>query len=503
MSAGSEPHANLNVHPDGRVEMANESVVSASPVFNEDLAPIPIAKRHWSWSHFAALWAGMACNIPTYMMASGLITSGMNWWQALVTVLLGNVIVLLPILLNSHAGTKYGIPFPILVRASYGIIGSNLPALMRALVACGWFGINAWIGGQALFTLIKAIVPGWSTLPGPAVEGHTPAEWLSFLLFWALNIFVIFHGMEFLRKLEMWAAPFVLTMTALLTGWTVYQAHGFGALVEDVGKFPTLTAFMPVFVPSVTAMVGSWATLSLNMPDFTRFSRSQKDQVKGQVLALPASMTAFAGMGVITTSAGMILYPHMELKQLWDPITLIGNFTQPLVVALAMFTVMLATLAVNVAANVVSPANDLANCFPKWISFNRGALITGIVGILIQPWRLIADPQAYIFSWLLGYGGGLGSIAGVMIVDYWLIRKTNLNLIDLYLLDGEYRYTNGWNLKAVLATVAGCATAWIGIVWQPARILYDYSWFVGLGTSCFLYYALMRGASCAGSGASD
>lgn len=492
MSVGSEPHANLNVHPDGRVEIADDSVVKASPVFNEDLAPIPIEKRHWSWRHFSALWAGMACNIPTYMMASGLITSGMNWWQALLTVLLGNVIVLVPILLNSHAGTKYGIPFPVLVRASYGVIGSNLPALMRALVACGWFGINAWIGGQALCTLIKALIPGWPTLLGPAIEGHTPSEWISFLLFWALNIFVIFHGMEFLRKLETWAAPFVLTMTALLTGWTVYQAHGFGALVEDAGKYPTFAAFFPVFIPSVTAMVGSWATLSLNMPDFTRFSRSQKDQVKGQILALPASMTAFAGMGVITTSAGMVLYPHMKLSQLWDPITLIGNFTQPLVVAVAMFTVMLATLAVNVAANVVSPANDLANCFPKWISFKRGALITGIVGILIQPWRLIADPQAYIFSWLLGYGGGLGSIAGVMIVDYWLIRKKNLNLIDLYLVDGEYRYTNGWNLKAVLATVAGCAAAWIGIVWPPARILYDYSWFVGLGTSSVVYYLLMK-----------
>jgi nucleobase:cation symporter-1, NCS1 family len=281
-------------------------------------------------------------------------------------------------------------------------------------------------------------------------------------------------------------------MTALLTGWTVYQAHGFGALIEDSGKFPTLSAFIPVFIPSVTAMVGSWATLSLNMPDFTRFSRSQKDQVKGQILALPASMTAFAGMGVITTSAGMVLYPHLKLSELWDPVTLIGNFTQPLVVAIAMFTVMLATLAVNVAANVVSPANDLANCFPKWISFKRGALITGIVGILIQPWRLIADPQAYIFSWLLGYGGGLGSIAGVMIVDYWLIRKKNLNLVDLYLLDGEYRYTNGWNLHAVSATVAGCLAAWIGLIWSPARILYDYSWFVGLGTSSLAYYLLMR-----------
>ncbi|HEY9713817.1 MAG TPA: cytosine permease, partial [Chroococcales cyanobacterium] len=372
---------------------------------------------------------------------------------------------------------------------------SNLPALMRAVVACGWFGINAWIGGQALFTMIKAATPSWAGLLGGPVGGHTPTEWISFMLFWALNMFVIIKGMTFLKKFESLAAPFVFVSTTALMIWMVSQAHGFGALVKDAGKYPRLGEFMPVFIPAVTAMIGSWATLSLNMPDFTRFSRSQRDQIVGQVAALPLTMTAFSGMGVVITSAGLVLFPNMELVKMWDPVTLVGQFTIPWVVIPAMFTIMLATLSVNIAANLVSPANDLANCFPRMISFKKGALITGVAGLLMQPWRLMDDPHSYIFSWLLGYAGGLGAIAGVMIVDYWLVRKKQLNLPDLYLNQGEYGFSAGWNIKAVIATIFGCAAAWIGLVVPAVKILYDYSWFVGLGVAGAAYYLLTKSSS--------
>lgn len=485
--------ANLDTktYPDGRVELTSLSSIESSSAFNHDLAPVPVAERNWTAGHFSALWAGMACNIPTYMMASGLIASGMNWWQALLTIMLGNSIVLIPILLNSHAGTKYGIPFPVLARASYGIVGSNLPALMRALVACGWFGINAWIGGQALFTLIKAVAPQWASFGGD-ISGHSLGAWVSFLGFWFLNILVIYHGMDFLKKFESLAAPFVFSMTAILVFCVVSQAHGFGALVSDPGKFQSLESFLPIFVPSVTAMIGSWATLSLNMPDFTRFAQSQRAQILGQTLALPASMTAFSAMGVIITSAAMVLYPDAKPDQLWDPVMLSGRFGQPLVIAVAMFTVMLATLSVNVAANVVSPANDLANCFPKLISFRKGAVITAVTGLLTQPWKLLSDPQAYIFSWLLGYAGGLGSIAGVMIVDYWIVRRCKLNLGALYQSEGEYRYSKGWNVRATVATIIGCIAAWIGLLIPALRPIYDYSWFAGLGAAAISYAVLMR-----------
>jgi NCS1 family nucleobase:cation symporter-1 len=479
-------------HADGRVELVDRTSIESSPLYSEDLAPVPISQRNWTTYNYAALWISMAHCIPTYMLSSGLISAGMNWWQALITILLGNIIVLVPILLNSHPGTKYGIPFPVFARASYGVYGSNLPALMRAIVACGWFGIQAWIGGQALQTFFASILPSWPTLLGGPIGGHTPTEWLSFLLFWGINIYIIYRGMNLLRHVENWAAPFVLVMTALLLGWAVWRAGGLGYLVTHPGKFRTWAEFKPIFIPSLTAMIGFWATLSLNMPDFTRFGRSQREQVLGQTVALPTTMTVFAAMGVIITSAAAVIYPHLSMNELWDPVKLVAQFTQPVVIAISMFTVVVATLAVNIAANVVSPANDFANAFPKLISFRTGGLITGIAGILMMPWRLLADPSGYIFAWLLGYSGGLGSIAGVLIADYWLVRDKKLALADLYRVDGAYRYQGGWNWRAVVATLAGCALAWIGLVVPSLHPMYDYAWFVGFIVAFLLYSLLMK-----------
>jgi NCS1 family nucleobase:cation symporter-1 len=479
-------------HPDGRVELRDASLISDSPLYNEDLAPVPVARRNWTTYNYAALWISMAHCIPTYMLASGLIAAGMNWRQALVTILLGNTIVLIPILLNSHPGTKYGIPFPVFARAAYGTIGSNLPALMRALVACGWFGIQAWIGGEALHTLFKALIPGWQILLGGAMGGHTPTEWLSFLLFWAMNIWIIYRGMDLLRAVENWAAPYVLVMTAILLGWAIWRADGLGSLLSDAGKFQSFAEFWPVFIPSLTAMIGFWATLSLNMPDFTRFGRSQREQIIGQIVALPTTMTVFAAMGVMITSAAIVIFPDMKPAELWDPVKVVGQFDNVFVVAVSMFTVVVATLAVNIAANVVSPANDFANAFPRVISFRTGGLITGVIGIAMQPWKLLADPSAYIFTWLNGYSGGLGSIAGVLIADYWLVRNQHLALGDLYRLKGIYTYTNGWNWRAVVATLAGCALAWIGLIVPALRPLYDYGWFVGFGAAALIHYGLMK-----------
>ncbi len=488
-------------HSDGRVELRPEvaAQISASPLYNPDLAPVPVARRNWTTYNYAALWISMAHCIPTYMLSSGLISAGMNWWQALITILLGNTIVLIPILLNSHPGTKYGIPFPVFARAAYGTYGSNLPALMRAIVACGWFGIQAWIGGEALHTLVTAIIPPWPTLLGGPIGGHAPTEWLSFLLFWGLNIYIIYRGMDLLRRVENWAAPFVLVMTSLLLGWAIWKAHGLGYLLTQQSKFHSIREFWPIFIPSLTGMIGFWATLSLNMPDFTRFGHSQREQAIGQVVALPTTMTLFAAMSVVITSAALVIYPQMKMGELWDPIKLVGQFHNVAVIAISMFTVVVATLAVNIAANVVSPANDFANAFPKLISFRTGGLITGIIGILMQPWRLLADPSGYIFTWLVGYSGGLGSIAGVLIVDYWIVRQKRFVLGDLYRKQGAYTYNAGWNWRAVLATLIGCALAWsgpilgwLGVVAPFLNKLYSYAWFVGFGAAAVTHLILMK-----------
>ncbi|MBA2302169.1 MAG: NCS1 family nucleobase:cation symporter-1 [Acidobacteria bacterium] len=479
------PTRNQVEHADGRVELTDLSRVERSPLYNEDLAPVPISRRTWTTYNYAALWISMAHCIPTYMLSAGLMAAGMSWGQALFTVALGNTIVLVPILLNSHPGTKYGIPFPVYARAAYGTLGSNVPALMRALVACGWFGIQAWIGGEALHTFFTSVIPGWPALLGAGFEGHTTTEWISFLLFWGLNIGIIYKGMDLLRAVENWAAPFVLIMTGLLLAWAVTEADGLGPLLSQPGKFRTRGEFMPIFIPSLTAMVGYWATLSLNMPDFTRFGRSQREQVIGQTVALPTTMFVFAAMGVLITSATTIIYGEV----IWDPIKLIGRFSSPLVIAISMFTAVVATLAVNIAANVVSPANDFANAFPKAINFKTGGLITGVLGIVIMPWKLLADPSGYIFNWLVGYSGGLGSIAGVLIADYWILRRRELALEDLYVVGGRY---GAWNVPGIAATLAGCAIAWVGLVYEPLRPLFDYAWFIGFAVAGGAYLLLAR-----------
>lgn len=475
--------------PDGRVELRPDVELAGSRLYNEDLAPTRVADRKWTTYNFAALWISMAHCIPTYMMASGLIAAGMSWVEALVTILLGNTIVLIPILLNSHPGTKYGIPFPVFARASYGVYGSNMPAIMRAIVACGWFGIQCWIGGKALHTFMRAMWPGWGALLGDPIAGYAPTQWLSFLIFWGLNILIIYKGMDLLRKIENWAAPYVLVMTAILVWWAIDKANGLGPILEGAHSRHEGKSFWSIFVPSLTAMIGFWATLSLNMPDFTRFGRSQREQVVGQVVALPTTMTLFAAMGVVITSATQIIYG----AALWDPMDLAMKFESRALVAVAMFTVVIATLAVNIAANVVSPANDFANAFPRYITFGLGGLITGIIGIAMCPWKLLENASVYIDKWLLGYSGGLGSIAGVLVTDYWFLKKRRLDLADLYRGEGRYAYGgSGTNWIAVGATLLGCFFAWIGLFVSALRPLYDYAWFVGAGVSAVAYLAGMR-----------
>jgi NCS1 family nucleobase:cation symporter-1 len=448
-------------------------------LYNHDLAPIPLAKRSWGMYNYASLWVAMSVCIPTYMLASGLIADGMSWLQAICTILLGNLIVLVPMLLNAHAGAKYGIPFPVFVRASFGVRGANLPAVLRALVACGWFGIQTWIGGQAIYSMLKIL---W---PGAAVPGMS---WACFFAFWALNMVVVWRGIETIKFLEGIGAPVMLGVGLLLLWWITGKAGGFGPVLAEPSKFHSTAEFLRHFVPSLTGMVGFWATVALNIPDFTRYAKSQKAQAWGQVIGLPTAMTLYAFIGVAVTSASKVLFG----EAIWDPVVLLGKFNQPVVASIALVALLVATLNTNVAANVVSPSNDFSNVNPRRISFRTGGLITGVLGIAMMPWKLLADPNAYIFKWLVGYSALLGPIAGVMIADYFLVRKAQLDLDDLYRRGGIYEFTNGINWRAVVALAAGVAVALLGLAVEPLRLLYDYAWFVGFATSVMAYLGLMK-----------
>ncbi len=453
---------------------------SDSGLYNSDLAPVPQSERTWGVYNYASLWVAMSVCIPTYMLASGLIAGGMSWKQAIGTILLGNLIVLIPMLLNAHGGTKYGIPFPVFVRASFGVRGANVPALLRAIVACGWFGIQTWIGGQAIYSMLRILIPG--TAAGPAVP------WICFLAFWALNLFVIWKGIDTIRFLQGIGAPFMLAVGLLLLWWISGKAGGLGPVLSAPSKFHTTASFLRFFVPSLTGMVGFWATVALNIPDFTRYAKSQKAQMLGQALGLPPAMTLYSFIGVAVTSASVILFG----QAIWDPVALLGRFQQPVVASIALVALLVATLNTNVAANVVSPSNDFSNLNPRLISFRMGGLITGLLGLCMMPWKLLTDFNSYIFGWLVGYSGLLGPIAGIMITDYFLLRRTKLNLPSLYRRGGVYEYRNGVNPRALAALAAGILMALCGLVIPPLRWLYDYSWFVGFAASGVVYGVSMR-----------
>jgi NCS1 family nucleobase:cation symporter-1 len=456
------------------------SEIHSSSLYNEDLAPVPAAKRTWSAYNYAALWVGMSVCIPTYMLASGLIAGGMNWWQAIGTILLGNVIVLIPMLLNAHAGAKYGIPFPVLVRASFGVLGANVPAVLRALVACGWFGIQTWIGGQAIEAMLRILWPAWGQWAG--------GQWVCFLVFWAINMYVIVRGIETIRRLEDASAPFMLAVGVLLLWWVTSKAGGFGPVFQAPSKFHTAAEFWRFFVPSLTGMVGFWATVALNIPDFTRYAKSQRAQMIGQAIGLPTAMTLYSFIGVAVTSASVVIFG----EAIWDPVTLLGRFNQPLVAFVALIALLIATLTTNVAANVVSPSNDFSNLSPRRISFRTGGIITGILGVVMMPWKLLSDYSSYIFGWLVGYSGLLGPIAGIMVVDYFIVRRRELAVDDLYLRNGIYRYSNGINYRALAALAAGIAVALLGLAVPGMRWLYDYAWFVGFLVAGAVHFILMQ-----------
>jgi nucleobase:cation symporter-1, NCS1 family len=452
--------------------------IEGSSLYNKDLAPVRTERRRWRTYNYAALWISMSVNIPTYMLASGMIAGGMNWSQALFTVFLGNVLVLIPMLLNAHAGAQYGIPFPVFARASFGVLGANIPAILRALVACGWFGIQTWIGGEAINAMIVALVPAWANFHlGPA---------LCFIFFWLLNVFVILRGIDTIRFLQGISAPFLLLIGLALLLWARSKAGGFGPMLSTPSKFQSFPEFFRFFVPSLTGVVGFWATVSLNIPDFTRYARSQRDQMIGQALGLPPTMTFYSFIGIAVTSATIIIFG----QAIWDPVKVLARLGSPWAVVLAMIALLMATLNVNVAANVVSPANDFSNLSPRRISFRIGGLITCIMGVVMQPWKLLASYSNYIFKWLVGYSGFLGPIAGVLICDYFLVRRKILATEDLYQRGGQYEYSHGFHWSAVAALAAGAGVAFIGLFVAPLRVLYDYAWFVGFFVSFVLYIAL-------------
>ena len=493
---------------------------------NPDLDPSGEKDRTWSWLNLAALWVGMSVCVPTYILAASLVEQGMNWWEAMLAILLGNSIVLVPMILNAHAGTRYGIPFPVFARSAFGVFGAHVPSIARALVACGWFGIQTYIGGEALSEMIGAVWPAWLHLgagaqavaacptellegwtcvadgsgfsliePIPHFIGLSPASWIAFGVFWGINVFFIVKGTESIKWLENIAAPFLLIIGVALLWWAIDAAGGLGVildksstLVKAEQQHTGMSFVLLVFLPGVTAMLGYWATLSLNIPDFSRYCRSQKDQVLGQIAGLPTTMVLFSFIGVVVTAATVILYG----EPIWDPAKLVVRLSRdsgsPWLAFLAMLALAIATLSTNIAANIVSPANSFSNALPRHISFRVGGLLAAAVGVLMCPWLLLGE----FIGWLVSYSGLLGAVGGVMIADYWMLRRTKLDLAQLYDSKGIYRYVGGFNIPAIVAMAIGIGVVLLGKVHESLGFLFQGAWFSGFLTSAAVYFIWMK-----------
>ncbi|MAZ86960.1 MAG: nitrate reductase [Cellvibrionaceae bacterium] len=481
-------------------ETLTQGAARDGSLWNDDFEPAHTDDRTWGWLHIFSLWVGMVISVPAYLLASGLMQEGMSPLQAISTVLLGNVVVLVPMILVGHAGAKYGIPFPVLLRSSFGTVGARLPSLLRSLVACGWFGIQTWVGGFAIYQILNGVFGG--AFVGQAIPflDIDFAQLCCFIAFWALQVFFIARGMESIKWLETFAAPLLLLIGVALFVWAYINTDGLSGTFSQPSSFveggEKEGQFWSVFWPGLTAMVGFWATLSLNIPDFTRYAKSQKDQIIGQAAGLPIPMALLGFVSVCVTSATLVIYG----EKIWDPVEIAGRMGG-ITALVGLFLLIIATITTNLAANVVAPANGFSNLAPKFISFRTGGFITAGLGIVIMPWKLMESAGSYLFVWLVGYSSLLGPIAGILIADYFFVRRSQLKLDQLYLREGCYEYQNGWNLKALLAfalavapNIPGFLVAGGFIESAPAFFieLYNYAWFVGAIMGGGLYALIMK-----------
>jgi len=469
------------------VELELGQDLASSPRYNDDIAPTRSSQRTSSRWHVAALWVGMAICVPTYTLG-GVLTAyfGLSVSEALWTILIANIVVLVPLTLNAFPGTRYGIPCPVVLRASFGIIGSNVPSLIRAIVACGWFGIQTLFGGIAIHLLLSALFDGWAALGGAG-------EVIGFFIFWAANITVVIRGSESIKRLESLAAPMLLIVALALLFWAMPRVSMSEVLAVPASR-PEGAPLFGYFMAALTAMVGFWATLSLNIPDFSRYARSQRSQVIGQIIGLPLTMLLFAGLGVVLTAASLELVG----ETVSDPINLIGRIDSPFWVVLAMLMIILATISTNTAANIVSPTNVFQNLAPKYIDENKGVILTGLIGIALMSWELLkklgwletdVSVESLYSNWLIGYSSLLGPIAGIMVVDYFLVRKQVYDVLALY---QDNAGCPAWNKAGFVAFGIPVALTALALMVPMLSWFYTYGWFTGSILGGLIYYIAAR-----------
>lgn len=476
-------------YSDGLYELTEEAKaeLSSSPYYNGDLAPVPKKERTWGTYHIATLWMGMCIAISTWMLASSGIALGLSWWQSILNILIANVIVLVPMQLNSHAGTKYGIPFPVFARLSFGPKGAHLASLARGIVGAMWFGVQCWLGGEAINVVMGSIFKSWANWEFSKV--------LSYVIFTVICTAVAYLGSKAIKFMESWGVPILGVCAAALIIWGIVAVGDAGKQISDVFNMPATYQpgqFWFIFLPALTGNIGFWATMALNIPDFSRFAKSQKVQLKGQIIGLPFMMMLIAFVSIFVTGCGLLVFGEL----LWDPTSVVVKIGNPIASVVGCLGIAIAQVTTNVAANIVAPANGFSNLAPKKISYRTGVLIGALISVLIMPWKLLASPEGYIFNFLGTYAVYLGPLAGIYIADYYIVKKRRIDTYSLFVgKGGRYWYQNGVNRAAIAVWVISVIPPTLGLLFPGNAFfkgIFDNGWIFGFVLSLIIYPLFMK-----------
>ncbi|MGO5013728.1 NCS1 family nucleobase:cation symporter-1 [Niallia sp. Sow4_A1] len=456
-----------------------------STLYNADLAPTPKAKRNWTAWIYACVWMGIVHNINQWVITANMLDKGMSFWQAFGVTCFAFGIVYVVLILNSFAGAKYGVPFPVLIRSAFGHKAALIPIFIRGVLGIFWFGIFVYLASESIDVAFGAIVPGWEDLSNINFLGMGLNTVIGYTISIILHYLLITHGIERIKKYELWAGPLIMVVAIALVIWAINVAGGLSPLV-NIESTIAKEDFWGLFFLSATGIIGTVATLIVNIPDLTRFSRSQKDQIVGQAIGVPIMFIFFSIISLLVTAGTMYAYGGV----INDPIHIIERFDNPLVVFIGAIIILASVLSLNAATNAIAVGFDLAALLPQKLNFRKAGIIAIFVGVLSLPWLWYGE-TAYMDNIMGVLGSTMGPVAGIMLIDFFVIRRQKYEVNSLFVTDGLYAYKDGWNIHAVLAFIIGFIIALSGLIVPKLDWLYAYNWFLGIGTGGLVYWLLM------------
>lgn len=447
---------------------------TSARLYNRDLAPSKREGRTWSAYSIFTLWANDVHSLGNYTFAIGLFALGLGGWQVLTALGVGAVLLFVLLTLAGFMGEKAGVPFPVMSRISFGVYGAQIPALIRGIVAIAWFGIQTYLASIVLRVLVIALFPGLAPLDEGAFLGLSALGWITFVALWIIQVVIVSYGMEMIRKYEAFAGPIILVTFVAIAVWMLWKADF--AIAWSTPESLTGWPMWSKILGGGMLWVSIYATFLLNFCDFTRGAKSKRSILLGNLWGIPINMLLFGSIVVIMAGAQF----KIDGTIITSPADIVATIPNTLLLALASLALIILTIAVNLMANFVAPTYALVNLFPKHLNFRRAAIVSAVIGLVILPWNLYDSPVV-INYFLGGLGALLGPLFGIIMADYWLVRRAHVNVPDLYSesVDGEYHYRHGVNPRAVVALAVSGVVALLFVFVPALHPLADFSWLIG------------------------